>query len=94
MRGIIWGDPHTRYNGFIQDVLLEGGKAKPHPLSKATAGVICSATTCSSEVECLVQIPLCYRNWLPSSTVEPLIKATPDARPPLYKGHLVGSQMC
>ena len=27
-------------------------------------------------------------------TVEPLIKATPEMRPPLYKGHFTRSQMC
>ena len=27
------------------------------------------------------------------TTVEPLIKATPDARTPLYKGHFAESQM-
>ena len=29
-----------------------------------------------------------------SSTVEPLTKATPEMRPPLYKGHFARSQMC
>ena len=28
------------------------------------------------------------------NTVEPLIKATPEMRPPLYKGHFARSQMC
>ena len=27
-------------------------------------------------------------------TVEPLIKATPEMRPPHYKGHFARSQMC
>ena len=32
-------------------------------------------------------------NGASGSTVEPLIKATPDVRPPLYKGHFTESQM-
>ena len=32
--------------------------------------------------------------WKHIATVEPLIKATPEMRPPLYKGHFARSQMC
>ena len=38
--------------------------------------------------------PHSSRDCIRPYTVEPLIKATPEMRPPLYKGHFARSQMC